>query len=67
MDLKDAYHDWDRQEPAPAWAEMMTHFSIEIQRNQTDLSKIKRQGEAHAILEQVKEQKEERTLQLMVV
>ena len=52
-DLKEACQDWDRQAPAPTWARTMTHFSIEIQRNQTDPFKMKKQGEAHTVLQQV--------------
>ena len=41
----------------------MTHFSIEIQRNRTDPSKLKIQGEANAVLKQVEQQKEQQYLQ----
>ena len=41
----------------------MTHFSIEIQRNRTDPSKLKIQGEANAVLQQVEQQKEQQRLQ----
>ena len=42
---------------------MMVHFSVEIQRNQTDPSKMTIQGEANEVLQQVKEQEEEQLLQ----
>ena len=42
---------------------MMAHFSIEIQRNQTDPSKMKRQGEYNAVHHQVEQQKEQQRLQ----
>ena len=54
-DLKEAYQEWDRQAVAPIWARMMTHFSIEIQRNCTNPSKLKIQGEANAVLKQVEQ------------
>ena len=41
----------------------MNHFSIEIQRNQTDPSKMKRQDEANAVLQQVEQQHEQQRLQ----
>ena len=41
----------------------MTHFSIEIQRNRTDPSEMKRQGEANVVLQQVEQQKEQQRLQ----
>ena len=50
-DLKDACQDWDRLVVAPTWARMMTNFSIEIQRNRIDQSKMKRQGEAKVVLQ----------------
>ena len=37
----------------------MTHFSIEIQKNRTDPSKMKQQGKAHSVLQQVEQQKEQ--------
>ena len=49
INLKDACRDWDRQPAAPTCARMMVHFSVEIQRNQTDLSKMRIQGEANAV------------------
>ena len=42
---------------------MMIHFSIEIQRNRTDPSKLKLQGEANAVLKQVEQQEEKQRLQ----
>ena len=42
---------------------MMTHFSVEIQCNQADPSKMKRQGEVNAVLQQVEQQKEQQHLQ----
>ena len=62
-DLKEACWDWDRLMVAPTWARMITHFSIEIQRNQTDPFKMKRQGEANLVLQQVEQQKEQQHLQ----
>ena len=62
-DLKEACRDWDRQDVAPRWARMKTHFSIEIQRNRTDPSKLKIQGEANVVLQQVEQQKEQQRLQ----
>ena len=62
-DLKEACRDWDRQAVAPTWARMMTHFSIEIQRNCTDPSEMKRQGEANAVIQQVEQQKKQQRLQ----
>ena len=61
-DLKEACQEWDRQAAPPTWARMMTHFSIEIQRNRTDPSKLKIQGEANAVLQQVEQQKEQQRL-----
>ena len=57
-DLKDTCLEWDRQAAAPTWARLMTHFSIEFQRNRTDLSKIKRQSKANAVLIQVEQEQE---------
>ena len=54
--LKEACRNLERQMVAPTWARMMTHFSIEIQWNQTNLSKMKRQGKANAVLQQVEQQ-----------
>ena len=36
---------------------MNVHFSFEIQRNQKDQSKMKRQGGANAVLQQVEQQR----------
>ena len=55
-DLKDACCDWDRQAIAPTWAMLTTYFTIEIQQNQTDSSKVKQQGEANEVLQQVEQQ-----------
>ena len=41
----------------------MTHFIIKIQRNRTDPSKLRIQGEANAVLQQVEQQKEQQRLQ----
>ena len=43
----------------------MTHFSIEIQQNQTNPSKMKRQGEANAVLQlqYVEQQNKQQLLQ----
>lgn len=46
---------------------MRQHFSLEIQRNCTDLTKMKMHGEAKEVLEQVKEQKEEQYIQLILM
>ncbi|OEU09765.1 hypothetical protein FRACYDRAFT_248024 [Fragilariopsis cylindrus CCMP1102] len=62
-DLKEACREWDRQAAPPTWARMMVHFSIEIQRNRTDPSKLKLQGEANAVLKQVEQQEEKQRLQ----
>ena len=62
-DIKEACREWDRQAVAPTRTRMMTHFSIEIQRNRPDQSKLKIQGEANAVLQQVEQQKEQQRLQ----
>ena len=58
-DLKDSCWEWDRQVAAPTWVRLMTHFKIEIQKNKTNLAKMKRQDKANAVLQQVKQQQEQ--------
>ena len=56
-DLKEACCNWDRQAVTPTWARLMTHLSIETQRNRMDPSKTKRYSEANAVLKQVEQQR----------
>ena len=58
-DLKEVCCDWGRQVAAPTWATLITHFSIEIQQNRTDTSKMKRQGKANRVLQQVEQQQQQ--------
>ena len=48
-DLKEACRDWDQLPaiPPPTWAMMKTHFSIEIQRNWTDLFTMDQRNQAN--------------------
>ena len=60
-DLKEACRDWDRRpvQHLATWDLMKKHFSIEIQRNQTDPSTLHRQKQANAVLERVNAAQEE--------
>ena len=64
-DLKEACRDWDRRpvQPLATWALMKKHFSIEIQRNQTEPSALHRREQANAVLERVNAAQEEQQLQ----
>ena len=68
-DLKEACRDWDRQpvQPLATWDLMKKHFSIEIQRNQTDPSTLHRREQANAVLEQVNTTQEEQQVQQAVL
>ena len=68
-DLKEACRDWDRRpvQPLATWALTKKHFSIEIQRNQTDPSTLHCREQANAVLKRVNTAQEEQHLQQMVL